>query len=179
MTKRDVTSNYNKAVQEPDEPESNKCPAHGCMLAASMFLDGGPWACRYHAKQPTENWQKITAILHAQRRLLDIIDSADKIQPHEFDMLRDADKFELEDLLKPAKAGKGYPAETLKGWRIRVREFVYLAIQREIGKIETKEKPILEREISSAVAAFTGGNYRKQPRAKTFKSMAENRNGAE
>lgn len=170
-------SRYNP--EQKDEKPSNNCPAHGCMMAASMFLDGGPWACRYHAKQPTENWQKITAILHEQRRLLDIIDSADKILPNEFDMLRDKDKFELEDLLKPARAGEGYPAETIKEWRIRVREFVYLAIQQVIGKIETQEKPILEREISSAVAAFTGGNYRKQQRTKSFKSMAENRQTAD
>lgn len=170
-------SRYNPEQQ--DEKPSTNCPAHGCMMAASVFVDGGPWACRYHAKQPHQNWQKVTAILLEQRRLLDIIDSADKILPHEFDMLRDKNGFELEELLKPARAVDGFAAETAAGWKIRVREFVYTAIQQVIGKIETQEKPILEREISSAVAAFTGGNYRKHPRAKSFKNMAENRMAAE
>ncbi len=170
-------SRYNP--EQKDEKTTNNCPAHGCMMAASVFVDGGPWACRYHAKQPSMNWQKVTAILHEQRRLLDIIDSADKILPHEFDMLRDADKFELEDLLKPARAVDGFAAETAKGWKLRVSEFVYAAIQQVIEKIEAQDKPILEREISSAVAAFTGGNYRKQQRTKSFKSMAENRKTAD
>jgi hypothetical protein len=176
---KDIVGSYSRREEPQDEKPSNRCPAHGCMMAASMFVDGGPWACRYHAKQPTENWQKVTGILHAQKRLLDIIVHADSIKPNEFDLLRDNNGFELEELLKPAPAGPGYPAETLKGWKCRVKDFVHAAIMHEISKIETQDKPVLQREISDAVAAFTNGTLRKNQRPLSFQSMAERRQARE
>lgn len=164
-------SAYNK--EQEQEPDSTKCPAHGCFMYPSMYVDGGPWACRYHAKQPVDSWQKITAILHTHKRLLDIVNHADGIEPHEFDLLRDKNAFELEDMLKPAMKGEGYPAETFKAWKCRVKEFVYAAIAKEISKIETSGKSVLDREISNAVNAFTNGTLRKQQRMRSFSHMDE------
>lgn len=176
---KDIVGSYNRREETPrDEKPSSRCPAHGCMMSGSVFLDGGPWACRYHAKQPTENWQKVTAILHTHKRLLDIIVHADAMNPPEFDLLRDKNLFELEELLRPAVAKGEYPAETFKGWKCRVKDFVHAAIQHEISKIETQDKTVLEREISTAVAAFTNGTLRKNQRPASFRSMADHRQGA-
>ena len=159
-------SAYNqKNNDEEDEKPSNRCPANDCFMAASLSVEGAPFACRYHAKQPNENWPKVTSLLHTHKRLLDIIANAEAMKPDEFDLLRNKSAFELEEMLKPVKG------ETHRGWKLRIKDFVYKAIQNEINKIESQGKTTLERAVSYAVNAFTNGTLRKQQRPKSFRDM--------
>lgn len=158
---------YNKRVRNDDNQESEltpeqkrKCPAQGCPMLASVFLDGGPWTCRYHAKQPQHVWPKITDFLNEKKRLLNIVRVADAIRPNEFDNLMARNAFELDELVKPVKG------ENHSQWVARVKDTIYKALRHNANKIaeanEIKLRDTDETSNSWPVNMLTNGALLKR-----------------
>ena len=123
-------SSYNKKPEDVEsEPHSNRCPAAGCPMMSSIFIDGGPWACRYHSKQPTTAWLKITDMLNENKRWFMILKAAENIMPDEYDTLQKDDSWELDELIRPVK-GELHPQ-----WVHRVKETIYRALKDKVNKI--------------------------------------------
>ena len=123
-------SAYNQKPEvEETEPQSNRCPASGCPMSVSMFIDGGPWTCRYHSKQPTIAWLKITDMLNENKRWFMILKAAESIVADEFDAIQKEDSWQLDELIRPVK-GELHPQ-----WVHRVKETIYRALKDKVNKI--------------------------------------------
>ena len=123
-------SAYNSQHEAPPEEEySSRCPAADCPMMASLYIDGGPWACRYHAKQPVNIWVKITELLKQNKRWFKILKAADNLSAAEYDELQRADSWELDELLRPVKD------ELHPCWTLRIKETIYRALKDKINAI--------------------------------------------
>lgn len=151
-------SSYNSQHEEPPEEEhSNRCPAAGCPLPASIFLDGGPWTCRYHSKQPVHIWLKVTELLKNNKRWFLILKAADELGASEYDELQRKDAFELDELLRPVK-GEVYPA-----WLMRLKETIYRALKEKINQIaETNDVGASSFSNKAAVRQLSSGIFLKK-----------------
>lgn len=160
MSKKSFYSKYSKP-EENEQPEQDlKCPAHECKFQASMFFDGGPWACRYHSNKPKQAWPKITEILAKNERLLQLVQVAETLRPEEYDKLIEADSFELEDLVKPVEG------ELHAQWVFRVKDTVNKALKHLINEaVDGCEVSYRDTESGGskwAVSMLTSGSLLKK-----------------
>ena len=145
-------SAYNSPAPKEQEPHSNRCPASGCPMIASLFLDGGPWACRYHAKQPVNTWAGITKLIIENKRWFQIIKAADSLTSAEYDERQRADDWELDELLRPVKN------EPAPAWVLRLKETIYFAMKKKIDHIaELSEISVTGHTNRLAIHQLTSG----------------------
>jgi hypothetical protein len=154
---------YNKRENnhQKDEPKvSINCPAQDCPLRSSVFLDGGPWTCRYHAKQPKQVWPKITQIITENNRWINLIQVAGSVRPEEYDNLMSRDAFELDELVRPTKG------ELHTQWVFRVKDTIYRALKHKINEaVEDNETRFRDSDQNSskwAVKMLTSGELLKK-----------------
>lgn len=143
-------SAYNNETEQ--NPHSNRCSASGCPMIASLSIDGSPWACRYHVRQPVNIWLKITELLKQNKRWFNIIKSADSISAHQYDAIQKANTWELDDLIKPVEG------ENHKHWVLRTKETIYKALMYKINQIaEVNEISVSGAKNSSSIRQLTSG----------------------
>tara|TARA_R110001599_G_scaffold339851_1_gene559736 strand:- start:28035 stop:28589 length:555 start_codon:yes stop_codon:yes gene_type:complete len=168
---------YNKHTSDqPEEqkltPEQHrKCPAQDCPMMSSVFLEGGPWTCRYHAKQPKHVWPKVTERIIENKRWMNIVRVADALRADEYDLLVKQDAFELDELIKPIDG------EIHAQWVARVKETIFKAMKHNLDKIaETNETVLRDTDKTGskwAVNMLTNGALMKKPDFKSKKQQLE------
>lgn len=166
-----MTSAYNPKHKQDNETESpgthGKCPAQNCPLPASLFLDGGPWCCTYHAKAPRFYWDDITQMLIKNLRLIKMVSAANSLNCHEFDQIQQAKSWALDEMIMPVKG------ENHRHWVLRIKETVHKAIKSQVNKIIESQQVEIKCETdgiknaSWAVGQLTNGAFLKKHKTKS------------
>tara|TARA_R110002049_G_scaffold282589_2_gene462420 strand:- start:2724 stop:3275 length:552 start_codon:yes stop_codon:yes gene_type:complete len=131
------SSSNNPEEQKLTPEQHRKCPAQDCPMMTSVFLDGGPWTCRYHAKQPKHVWPKVTERIIENKRWMNIVRVADALRVDEYDSLLKQNAFELDEMIMPVQ-GEVYPQ-----WVARVKETIFKAMKHNLDKIAETNETVL------------------------------------
>lgn len=154
-------SSYNQKPQPEEQEEySSRCPAAGCPMLASIFLDGGPWTCRYHSKQPVNIWGKVTDLIVENKRWFDIIKAAESLTSAEYDERQRLDDWKLDELLRPVKG------ELAPAWTLRLKETIYFAMREKISRVaELCEISVTSHTNRLSIHQLTSGVLMKPKKA--------------